>query len=257
MAVHLEMDTNFLVSVITPAYNCQKYIQNCIDSVLRQTYQNWEMIIVDDKSTDHTAEIAQASAAKDSRIKVIKQSKNTGAATARNRAISAASGRFIAFLDADDAWKPNKLEKQIAFMLDHNYAFTFTAYEIHSFLVKGNTKVFHVPHSITYNQYLKNTIIGNLTVILDRQLMGEITIVKGHLEDVLTWMKYLKMGFTAYGLNESLAIYRVTKFSISGNKLRNAKRYYHCLRREQKLNLFQSIWCQAGYLFHAIRKRLF
>lgn len=248
--------SKYLVSVITPAYNCEKYIKQCIDSVIKQSYENWEMIIVNDKSTDNTEKIINEYVKKDPRIKIYNQEKNLGASVARNKAIEISNGRFIAFLDSDDMWKPNKLEKQVKFMLDNNYGFTFTAYEIISNKSKGENKIFHVPKSINYNQYLKNTIIGCLTVMMDKEILGNIKVESGHLEDVLTWMEYLKKGNIAFGLNESLALYRVTKNSVSSNKFKNAKRYYQCLRERQNLPLFKSLYYQLGYMINATKKRL-
>lgn len=246
-----------LVSIITPAYNCETYIKECMDSVINQTYQNWEMIIVNDKSTDNTKEIIEEYIKKEPRIKLYNQPINEGAAAARNKAIEISNGRFIAFLDSDDAWKTNKLEKQINFMIYNNYGFTFTSYEIMRDKVEEQNKVFHMPNKITYEQYLKNTIIGCLTVVMDKEILGEIKVEIGHLEDVLTWMEYLKKGNIAYGLDENLAVYRVAENSMSSNKFKNAKRYYECLRQKQNLSLLKSVYCQIGYMFNAAKKRLF
>lgn len=248
--------SNHLVSVITPAYNCAEYIEECIESVLNQTYQNWEMLIVNDKSTDHTQSIVESYVKKDPRIKLFNQEKNAGVAAARNKALELSQGRFVAFLDSDDAWKPNKLERQLEFMFENNYGFTFTSYEIMSVKPLDKKKIFRVPAKINYNQYLRNTIIGNLTVIMDKELLGEIRVEVGYLEDVLTWMKYLRQGHIAYGLDENLAMYRVAENSVSSNKFKNAKRYFWCLREKQKLSLIKSIFCQMGYMFNATKKRL-
>jgi len=249
--------SNHLVSIITPAYNCAEFIEECIESVLNQTYQNWEMLIVNDKSTDNTQFIVESYAKKDPRIKLFNQEKNAGAAAARNKALELSQGRFVAFLDSDDAWKPNKLERQLEFMLENKYGFTFTSYEIMSVKPLDKKKIFRAPKKINYNQYLRNTIIGNLTVIMDKELLGEIRVEVGYLEDVLTWMKYLRQGHIAYGLDENLAMYRVAENSVSSNKFKNAKRYFWCLREKQKLSLIKSIFCQIGYMFNATKKRLF
>ncbi|WP_053983013.1 glycosyltransferase family 2 protein [Niameybacter massiliensis] len=246
-----------LVSVITPAYNCAEYLEECIESVIQQTYSNWEMIIVNDKSTDSTKEIVEKYVAKDPRVKLYNQEVNAGAAAARNKAIELSKGRFIAFLDSDDKWKPHKLEKQIPFMLRNKYGFTFTSYEIMNGNKRNKKKIFRAPSKITYKQYLKNTIIGCLTVVMDKKILGEIKVEVGHLEDVLTWMKYLKRGYIAYGLDENLAEYRVVQNSVSSNKVKNAKRYYLCLKNEQQLSILNSIYCQICYMFNAIKKRIF
>lgn len=247
---------NHLVSVITPAYNSAEYVEECIESVLNQTYQNWEMLIVNDKSTDNTQSILELYTKRDPRIKLLNQKKNTGAAAARNKALELSKGRFVAFLDSDDAWKPKKLERQLQFMHENKYGFTFTSYEIMNHKSLEKKKIFRVPEKINYNQYLRNTIIGNLTVIMDKEILGNIRVEVGYLEDVLTWMKYLRQGHIAYGLDENLALYRVTEKSVSSNKFKNAKRYFWCLREKQNLSLIKSVYCQIGYMFNAIKKRL-
>lgn len=252
----LSKNLNYLVSVITPAYNSAKYIGECIESVLNQTYSNWELIIVNDKSTDNSQAIIEAYVEKDPRIKLLNQEKNMGVSAARNKALEGSKGRFVAFLDSDDVWDSRKLERQLEFMIRNNYGFTFTSYEIMSDKLVSKKKVIRVPQKVDYNQYLKNTIIGNSTVIMDTKLLGRISVEDGHLEDVLTWMKYLRKGYIAYGLNENLARYRVTANSVSSNKFKNAIRYFYCLRKKQKLSLGKSIYCQIGYMFNAIRKRL-
>lgn len=245
-----------LVSVITPAYNCEMTIAETIESVINQTYNNVEMVIVDDCSTDNTVETIHRFTEKDDRVKLITQHRNQGAAAARNTAIENSNGRFIAFLDSDDVWKPHKLEKQISFMLENNYYFTFTSYEIMKSSSELTGRIFHAPHSIDYVGYLKNTIIGNLTVIMDKYHFGEIRVENGHLEDVLTWMHYLKGGAIAYGLDDNLASYRVSAKSKSGNKIKNAKRYFWCLRVKQELPIYKCLYFESCYLFNAIKKRV-
>ena len=245
-----------LVSIITPAYNCSFFVGETIRSVLSQTYDNWEMIIVDDASTDNTLEVIKDFAKNDSRIKVFSLEKNGGSAAAKNYAISLAKGRYLAFLDSDDLWKKTKLEKQIGFMEKNNYPFTFTAYEF----MKDNSNrrhSFDVPKSVNYRQYLGNTIIGNSTVVLDRNVIDDICVQNGYLEDALTWMHILKRGFMAYGLNEVLMDYRVRNDSKSGKKTKNAIRYFKVLIETQNLNFLSAIFYEISYLFHAVKKRVF
>lgn len=244
------------VSIIVPAYNSELYIEDCINSVLSQTYDNWEMIIVNDCSTDNTGQIIETYCLKDNRIKLYNQSENKGVTEARNKAIKLSKGRFVAFLDSDDLWKSTKLEEQINFMVNNNYAFTFTAYEILKDKEEYEGRIFSVPNSINYYGYLKDTIIGNLTVILDQQLIGKVTVEDGPLEDVRTWMKYLNQGYLAYGLNKNLATYRVSKHSVSGNKIQNAYRYFRILRDTQNLSISKSLYFHSNYLKNAIIKRI-
>lgn len=246
-----------LVSIITPAYNSEKYIEECIKSVLDQTYNNWELIIVNDFSIDKTYEVAKKYADNDSRIKVINNSKNEGVSYSRNTAIQQSRGQYLAFLDSDDSWKSEKLEIQVNFMRENNYSFTFTSYEIMSNEGIMTGKVFKAPPKIEYNDYLKNTIIGCLTVILDRNRIGEIKVEHGNLEDVLTWMKLLKMNQAAFGINFNLANYRLSTNSVSRNKIKNAKMYYNLLRKKQKLSFVKSVYFESAYLINAIKKRVF
>lgn len=250
-------DDVVLVSVITAAYNCADTIGATIESVIAQTMPHWEMIIVDDHSSDETSDVVKRYAKSDSRIKFVQLSKNSGSFEARNVAIRCARGRYIAILDSDDLWRPQKLTQQMSFMIAHNYAFTFTAYEIFkNENEKEERKVFSVPQKVNYRQYLRNSIIGCLTVVIDKEQIPDFHMEKGYLEDVLTWMFYLKKGYIAYGLNENLASYRIRITSKSANKTKNAKRYYQCLK-EQKLSLFVRIFSWMGYIYNAIRKRLF
>lgn len=198
-----------LVSIITPAYNAADYIAETIESVLAQTYKNWEMLIVNDCSKDNTSEIVQSYAAKDKRIKLINLKQNSGAAVARNTAIQNAKGRYIAFLDSDDLWKKEKLQKQLSFMQQNDYAFTFTEYQYLKLKPDEKLRIIKVPRSLTYEQSLKNTIIGCLTVIVDRKQTRnfQMPLVRAG-QDHLTWWLLMKRGFKAYGLQENLAEYR-------------------------------------------------
>ena len=179
-----------LVSIITPVYNSEEYIGDTIKSVLSQTHENWEMFIADDCSQDSTAEVI--SQFKDERIKYFKLDENAGAAVARNKALEKANGNFIAFLDADDMWKPDKLQKQLEFMIKDNIGFSFTGYEI---LKEEENKVIKVPSQLNYSQFMKNTIIGTLTVMINVDIVGEVRLVnvkKDH--DSMTWAKILREG---------------------------------------------------------------
>ncbi|MBW8308357.1 MAG: glycosyltransferase [Candidatus Paracaedibacteraceae bacterium] len=243
------------VSVIVPAYNCEKYISDCLDSVLNQTYQNWELIIVNDKSPDSSADIILKYVENDSRIMLLNNKTNMGAASSRNKGIQNSTGRYIAFLDSDDMWKPTKLERQVEFMKTNNYGFTFTGYDMFYESGKKN-KYVSVPKVVDYKMFLKDSIIGNLTVIMDKNIVGEVVIETGYLEDTITWLKYLKKGFKAYGLNENLASYRVSNVSVSSNKIKNSQRRFRILRDRENLPFFLSIYYHSLYIYHAIKKRL-
>lgn len=250
------MEKNTLVSVITPAYNCASIIGETIESVLSQTWSNWEMIIVNDCSTDNTAEIVRFYMSADNRIKLINLERNSGSAIARNTAIANSSGRYIALLDADDLWKPEKLETQINYMRLHDVAMSFTSYDVFKNWDDRNRRIFQAPKKISYNQYLRNSIIGCLTVMIDRKKIPDFHMELGYLEDVLTWMYYLKKGIIAYGIRENLAHYRITENSKSGKKIKNAMRFYCCLK-VQNICIIRRWYSMLGYVLNATKKRLF
>ena len=248
---------NNLVSIITPSYNSAKFIVECVDSVSSQTYQHWEMIIVDDYSEDNSRGIISELADKDKRIKSIFLEKNVGAAETRNVAIRQAKGKYIAFLDSDDLWDSHKLEKQISFMEKKDIAFSFSTYQFMSEDGKKFENVIKAPQKMTYHSYLKNTIIGCLTVIIDREKVGEFempNIRSSH--DMALWLLIMKRGFSAYGLDENLAKYRVVSSSNTANKTKAAKEVWNVYRKAEKLNIVYSTICFIGYAFNAIKKRL-
>ena len=251
------MKKNALISVILPAFNSEKFIEDCINSVLAQTYTNWEMIIVDDFSTDNSKEKITVLSENDTRIKTIFLDKNIGAAKSRNIAISKAKGKYIAFLDSDDLWMPTKLEAQIYFMQEKDIAFSYTTYQ--SISEDGN-KLFSVikgPSIMTYSYYLKNTIIGCLTVVIDREKTGNFempNIRSSH--DMALWLLIMKRGFPGYGLDKNLAQYRVVSNSNTSSKLRAAKDVWKVYREIEKLSFLYSSWCFLNYAYNAIKKRI-
>ncbi|WP_445490703.1 teichuronic acid biosynthesis protein TuaG [Niallia sp. 03133] len=248
---------NDLVSIIMPSYNSRKYIQESIHSVLQQTYKNWELIIVDDCSSDGSQVLLQELEKEDKRIQVFYEKENGGAAVARNKALQQAKGRFVAFLDSDDRWKPNKLAVQIAFMKQNQYTFTFTAYEYMSEEAALLGKIVYAPKEVTYQDMLKNTIVGCLTVVIDQKKTGPFQMPDIRTrQDLATWLSILKKGYRAYGINEVLAEYRVGNISISGNKWRAAQKTWYVYRQVENLNLIKATWCFSHYAFHAVRKRL-
>ena len=251
------MDEKQLVSIITPSYNSKRFIKETIDSVLSQTYQNWEMIIVDDCSKDGSVEYIKNIIKNDERIKIIALSKNVGAAEARNKALDIAKGRYIAFLDSDDVWYENKLEEQIKFMKENNYAFTYTAYIPISEDGKEEYKPIYVPDKLNYEQYCKNTIIGCLTVIIDKSIVGEFkmpNIKSSH--DMALWLLIMKRGFNAYGLNKILAKYRLVSNSNTSKKFKAAKDVWRVYRDIERLNILKSSWYFCNYIYNALKKRL-
>ena len=228
-----------LVSIITPSYNSSRFIKTSIDSVLSQTYQDFEMIIVDDMSPDNSNEIIEQYIKNDSRIKLIKLDENLGPAGARNRAIEEAKGRYIAFLDSDDIWMSEKLKKQIEFMNKNNLSLTYSSYK----LTDDNDNdlgEFITKEQISYNSLLKTNSIGCLTAIYDTKKIGKILMPTiRQKQDYGLWLKILKEIKSTKGQLEPLAIYRIRSKSVSSNKLLAATYIWKIFRDIEKLNIFQ------------------
>ncbi|NNN45451.1 MULTISPECIES: glycosyltransferase family 2 protein [unclassified Vibrio] len=241
-----------MVSIITPSYNCANYIFETISSVLSQTYSEWEMIIVDDCSTDNSVSVIKSHIEKDSRIKLIQLNENSGAAIARNTAIEAAQGRYIAFLDSDDLWEPEKLATQISFMQKNDIAFSFSAY--HKVDEQGvNIGKVDVPEKVTYQKLLKCCVIGCLTAIYDTQKLGKVYMpLIRKRQDFGLWLRILKKCDSAYGLNIPLAKYRIRKDSISSNKLKAAQYNWKLYREVEKLSLFKSVYYFSHYAINGV-----
>ena len=247
---------NKLVSIITPCYNSEKFLDECISSVLNQTYQNWEMLIVDDNSSDNSSILINSYSKKDERIKPLYLNDNIGAAMARNMAISKAKGKYLAFLDSDDVWLPKKLEVQTNFMKKNNCSFVFSSYRVISDNEKPNYTI-SVPETITYKRYLKNTIIGCLTVMLDKEKFKKIEMPNlRSSHDMALWLNLLKQEKYAYGIAQDLAIYREHKSSNTSNKFRAIYDVWNVYRKHEKLNLFYSIYNFVFYAINAFIKRL-
>lgn len=240
---------NNLVSIITPVYNSAKFLESTIDSVLAQTYTNWEHILVDDCSTDDSADIIKRFRARDSRIVYIKLEKNSGAGIARNTAIKAAKGDYIAFLDSDDLWYRHKLDRQLHFMRKNNYHFTFTDYDI---LIAGKEKVKITIQSIakvTYTRALYNNPIGCLTVIYNVKFFGKQYFPNvGKCEDHALWLRLLNKT-NGYGLNECLSRYSIRNDSVSANKFDLIQYQWLVYRKVTKLSMISSFFYTLSTIF--------
>lgn len=246
-----------LVSIITPVYNAERFIEDTINSVINQEYKEWEMILVDDCSNDNSEKIIKQFAKCDERIKYIKLTKNSGAAVSRNTAIKNAKGRYIAFLDSDDIWTKDKLKIQIDFMKKNNIGFSFSNYEVMDESGQLINRTINVPQKIAYKEYLKNTIIGCLTVVVDRKICGEFEMVNIRKnQDMATWLSILKKGHTAYGINRNLGIYRIVGGSISNNKIKAARSVWRTYRDIESMNILKSCYYFLGYALNAIKKRI-
>jgi teichuronic acid biosynthesis glycosyltransferase TuaG len=244
-----------LVSIITPSWNVERLIGETILSVQAQTLGDWELLIADDCSTDNTPAVIESYAAKDARVKLIRQPRNGGPALARQAAIEQAQGRFIAFLDSDDLWLPAKLERQVAFARQHRAALSFTAFRRINEDGSTTGRLIAVPDSLTYDQLLKNTSIATLTALVDRDIAGNIAMKNEGYDDFCLWLSILKPGHVGWGLNEDLARYRVRGVSVSSRRGRAAGWVWHIYRNVERLSLLKSVWCFAHWAARAWLKR--
>ena len=243
-----------LVSIITPLYNSERYIDETIVSVLNQTYNNWEMIIIDDCSTDNSFKIAKKNALKDGRIRLYSNRINIGVSATRNLGIKKSKGRFIAFLDADDLWNKDKLSIQITNIIEKKIGFSFTGYQK---ITESNDErgVITVPELINYNDLLKSNIIGCLTVVYDTLVFKKVhfkSVRKS--EDYILWLEMIKKTGYAYGVNTSLAKYRVLESSRSSNKIDAIKFQWKIYYEIEKLGLFKSLYYFLNYLYFGYKR---
>jgi len=247
-----------IVSIITPLFNSITFIEETIESVISQTYNDWEMIIIDDCSNDGSLELVKDIAKDDLRIRLISLKNNLGPSNARNEGIKQACGRYIAFLDSDDLWHKDKLKKQIKFMNSNEYAFTFTGYE--KIDESGDSIGIVLPYKnrVSYQDLLKSNHIGCLTVMLDMKLLGD----KKYMPDIIKrqdhglWLNLLKGVKSAYCLDEILGKYRIRQGSVSINKLTNVKYQWKLYRSIEKMNILQSLYYMAFYSYYGLRKYL-
>ena len=264
-----------MISIVTPVYNAIKFIDDTIDMVLRQDYSDWELILVEDGSTDGTRQkLASMCGAddndtsvgklltmtKDPRIHVVllPPEEAKGAAGARNRGVDEATGRYIAFLDADDVWMENKLSGQLEYMQKNDIGFCFTSYEFGDENAKPTGRIVRVPETLRYKEALSRTVIFTTTTMFDTDKIDKELL---HMplvpsEDTATWWKILRNGHVAHGLDEVLAIYRRPTHSLSSNKFEAIKRIWNLYRREEGLGVLPSAFYFVGWAFRATARRL-
>lgn len=236
-----------LISIITPTYNCGKFIGETIESVINQTYKNWEMIIVDDCSKDNTKDIVNKYAQNDDRIKYHLLETNSGAAVARTRAMELANGDYMAFLDSDDLWVEDKLEKQLKFMKENNFNFVCTEYEQIDEQSNLLGKIIKVRDKANYNRILLDCPVGNSTVMYNVKAMGKFKVpnIRKRNDDAL-WLQMLKKEEYIYGMKEILMKYRIRENSISSNKLDLVKYHWYLYREIENLSIIRSVF-HIGY----------
>ncbi len=291
-----------LVSIIVPVYRAAAYIAETIAMVEAQTWQDWELILVDDCSPDNSAEVIrntlQKQAGKDNAdrqscegvqaevlmdadgqaevltaagvrtemftgaggqpVMLLQKQKNEGAARARNTGLDMAQGRYIAFLDADDVWYPEKLEREMRFMRQKEAGFVFTAYEFGDSQARPTGRVVHVPERLTYRQALSRTVIFTTTVLFDRKRIPDrlLRMPAVASEDTATWWQILREGYTAWGLNEVLAVYRRPAKSLSSNKAEAVRRIWNLYRRQEKLSVAASAGYFIMWAYRATKRRI-
>ena len=252
--------TDGLVSIIMPNYNCENFLEETINSVLIQTYTNWELLIVDDCSTDSSVEIIKNYCIKDERIKLFVNDKNSGAAASRNKALREAAGRWIAFLDSDDLWLPTKLETQITFMENNGYKFSYTAY----MQVNEETRPLNIfvvgPEKISSKKMFRYCYIGCLTVMYDCSDIGVVQIspeIANGENDYAIWLKVVKK-HPCYYIDKVLSLYRVRKNSLSHKhaKLKLIKNHYRLFRISEHRNVLNAMFCTIRNLFFGFWKKV-
>ena len=244
-----------MVSIIMPAYNEARHISRSIDSVLGQTYPDWELLVLDDGSSDETPEIVKAYAQKDGRIRFYENEENMGVARTRNRGFDLAKGQWIALLDSDDIWHETKLEKQLELAEKTGADLIYCSYAMMEEKTGRRKKDYLVPETTDYKSLLKENVIGCSTVLLNRERLGEHRFDPSFFhEDFVLWLELLKSGWKAVGLQEVLTDYLVAENSRSLNKWNAAKNRWEILRKSQGLRLHRAVGAFCTYAVRGVIK---
>lgn len=244
---------NTLISIITPCYNSEKYIQDTIQSVLSQTYQNWEWWIVDDGSSDKSVELIQT--IDDPRIHLVVLEENAGAAEARNIGIRNAKGRFLTFIDSDDVWLPHFLETSVQFLIEKREELVYASYKRYNEEMKPLLADFIAEDNISYERILYNCPIPMLTAMYDTQRIGKVEIPEVDMrEDYAMWIEILKKIKVARAITEPLAVYRIRESSYSRNKLLILRKQFMVYYKFLNLSLGKSIYYTIHWVFNGLKK---
>lgn len=242
-----------LVSIIMPAYNSEKYIVESIESVISQTYKNWELIVVNDCSKDKTLEIIKKFSEKNDKIKIFNNEENKGVVFSRNLALKQSKGQYIAFLDSDDLWLEKKLEKQLELMKKEKCSFSITGY----MQIDENGRDINcikAPLKLEYKEALKGNKIGCLTVLINKEEIGFFEMPNMKHEDYATWLKIMKKGYNVCGLDEPLAKYRKGSHTLSSNKLKVIFWTWPIYRKELGINCIMSLYYLIQHLIRGMKK---
>ena len=243
-----------LVSVIMPAYNAERYLEQAVQSVLAQTYERWELLILDDCSTDRTASIGAALARKDPRILLYRNPRNLGAAQTRNRGFALAEGEWAALLDSDDSWRPEKLERQLDLARRTGAEILYCSYVMVE-EETGRRSDFLVPESTSYAGMLRRSVLSCSTVLLSRKIYTTYRFSQEYYhEDYVLWLRLMKDGWQAAACREVLADYRLVRGSRSGNKLRSAKNRWRIYREVEGLAFWRAAGVFVSYACHGLVK---
>lgn len=246
-----------LVSIIMPMHNSEAFLAEAIDSVIAQTHKNWELIIIDDNSTDRSCEIAREYAKKDDRIAIYPCQDHTGLpGTPRNEGITLAKGQYIAFLDSDDVWLPGKLEQQLPFFTDVRTAVVYSDYEKIDEYSHRSARVITAPKYTDYKHLLHGNVIGNLTGIFDVKKVGKNYYIDIHHEDYAFWLSILKKGYIARNTCTITALYRERSDSVSSKKWRNTAWQWNIYRNIEHISFIRSVFYFISYAFKALRKNI-
>lgn len=244
-----------LVSVIMPIYNAEKYLADTLNSIFEQSYKSIEVVLVDDCSKDNSAKIISDFQKLHPEIVYFLQEKNMGAGAARNKALELAKGQYVAFLDSDDIWLPNKTCRQLGLMKSQNSSFSYTAIEMmdeKGVMIKGKR---NIKETCDYKYLLHNTIIATSSVVIDRTVFGDFRMpLRRGGQDYATWLMLLRSGEVAYGINEALVRYRVASGSLSSNKFKSIKQVWEIQTQDEKINKVSALFHVLCFSFNAFKK---
>lgn len=249
-----------LVSVIMPAYNSERHVAQAIESVRAQTLPDWELLVSDDRSTDSTREIVSEIAREDSRVRLFALPENSGAAAARNRSLAEARGRYVAYLDADDLWYPEKLERQLALMDGRGAAFSCCSYEVIGEDGEPMGRTVRMLDACDYWGFLTHNLLQTVGIMADTGKVDRGLLVMPPLrrrQDAATWLQVLRAGHVCHGVPEVLCAYRRVSGSLSSNKVKAAKGVWSLYRDVERLPLHTSLYCFARYAALAVWKRTY